>query len=136
MKKMVLMVMAGMTLSGCNNITEYMAHGRGKARFAEAEQDRQIAILEAKAKLESAQYLAKAEIERAQSLATAEVIRAEGVAKANKIIGESLKGNEAYLRYRWIEGLQTNNMSVVYVPTEAGLPILEANRWSEERNRK
>lgn len=30
--------------------------------------------------------------------------------------------------YIWIQGLQTNNMQVVYVPTEANLPILEATR--------
>jgi hypothetical protein len=50
------------------------------------------------------------------------------VARANEIIGSSLKGNEAYLRYLWIMGMQTNQMQVVYVPTEANLPILEANR--------
>jgi hypothetical protein len=50
------------------------------------------------------------------------------VAKANKIIGDSLTGNEGYLRYLWIQGLQTNNMQVVYVPTEANLPIMESRR--------
>jgi hypothetical protein len=61
-------------------------------------------------------------------LAEADVIRAEGVSRANKIIGDSLQGNEGYLRYLWIQGLQTNQMQVVYVPTEANLPILEVNR--------
>jgi len=89
----------------------------GLAELARAEGNRQIALCEAKAAQESAQCYAQAE-----------VIRAKGVAEANKIIGDSLKGNEAYLRYRWIEGLQTNQMQVVYVPTEAGLPILEAGK--------
>jgi len=128
LNKILLLCVSCASLTGCNNITEYFAHGRGRARFAEAEQDRQIAILEAKAKLESAQYLAKAELERSQSLASAEIIRAKGVAEANRIIGESLKGNEVYLRYRWIEGLQTNQMQVIYVPTEGNLPILEAGK--------
>ena len=92
----------------------------GEAEYAFAESQRQIKILEAKASEESAKCYAQAEI-----------IRAGGVAEANKIIGDSLSGNEAYLRYRWIEGLQTNNMSIVYVPTEANLPILEANRWKQ-----
>lgn len=89
----------------------------GEAELARAESNRQIAILEAKAKEESS-----------KSLAQAEIIRARGVAEANKIIGDSLKENEGYLRYLWIQGLQTNNMQVVYVPTEANLPILESKR--------
>ena len=67
--------------------------------------------------------------ESAQLLADAEVTRAEGVAKANKIIGDSLKGNESYLRYLWINGLsEKDNNTVIYVPTEANLPILEAGK--------
>lgn len=89
----------------------------GKAELARAESNRQIATCEAEAKKESA-----------KALADAEVIRAEGVAKANKIIGDSLTGNEGYLRYLWIQGLQTNNMQVIYVPCEGGLPILESVR--------
>jgi len=89
----------------------------GMAELARAEGNRAIAICEARAAQDSA-----------KCYADAEVIRAVGVAEANKIIGDSLKGNEAYLRYRWIEGLQTNQMQVVYVPTEAGLPILEAGK--------
>ena len=89
----------------------------GQAELKRAEQNRQIAIEEAKAKKEAA-----------QSLADAEIIRAEGVAKANKIIGDSLKGNEAYLRYLWIDSLNNNQQNVIYVPTEAGLPILEAGK--------
>lgn len=89
----------------------------GEAELARAESNRQIATCEAQAKKESA-----------KALADAEVIRAEGVAKANKIIGDSLTGNEGYLRYLWIQGLQTNQMQVVYVPTEANLPILETTR--------
>lgn len=95
----------------------YKERKSGEAELARAESNRQIAMLEAKAKYESS-----------KSLADAEVVRAEGVAKANKIIGESLAGNEAYLRYLWVQGLQTNQMQVVYIPTEANLPILEANR--------
>lgn len=90
---------------------------RGQAELKRAEQNRQIAVEEAKAKKESA-----------QALADAEIIRAEGVAKANKIIGDSLKDNEAYLRYLWIDSLNNNQQNVIYVPTEAGLPILEAGK--------
>lgn len=90
---------------------------KGKAELKQAEWNRQIAIQEASAKLEAAKHLAMAEIERAK-----------GVAEANKIIGKSLEGNESYLRYLWIHGLQESTSDVIYVPTEANLPILEARR--------
>ena len=81
-------------------------------------------MLEAQAKLDSAALYAQVEI-----------ARAGGVAQANKIIGESLKGNEAYLRYLWIQSMTDTQQghTVVYVPTEAGLPILEANRFQQAR---
>jgi hypothetical protein len=60
--------------------------------------------------------------------AEAEVERARGVAQANKIIGDSLKDNEGYLRYLWIDSLAHTQDKVIYVPTEAGLPVLEAGR--------
>lgn len=87
----------------------------GKAKLAEAEFSRQIATQEAHAKMESAKLLADAEVERAK-----------GVAKANEIIGKSLEGNEAYLHYLWIHNLESGDHDVVYIPTEAGLPIFEA----------
>lgn len=89
----------------------------GKADLKEAEWSRQIAVQEAEARLESAKLDALAEIERAY-----------GVAEANKIIGVSLKNNTGYLHYLWIQGLHDNNSEVVYVPTEANLPILEAGK--------
>jgi len=95
----------------------WAAEMEGAAQYAQAEQNRRITILEAEAKLESAKALAAAEVERAK-----------GVAEANRIIGESLKGNEAYLRWQWIQNLESGGNSVIYVPTEAGLPILEAGK--------
>ena len=94
---------------------------KGQAALKEAEWSKQITIEEAKAKKDSASLLADAEIERAK-----------GVAEANKIIGESLKNNDAYLRYLWIQGLQDGSSEIIYVPTEANLPILEATRNSEQ----
>jgi regulator of protease activity HflC (stomatin/prohibitin superfamily) len=93
----------------------YSSTQAGRARLAEATSSRQIAVLEAKAKMDAAHDLAAAEVERAK-----------GVAQANKIIGDSLHGNEGYLRYLWIQALQDSSREVIYVPTEANLPILEA----------
>lgn len=91
----------------------------GEAQLLQAESSKKIAIEEAKAKLESAKLLSQAEVERAR-----------GVAEANAIIGNSLKGNEAYLRYLYISNLEkaeaNGSVNTIYIPTEAGLPILEA----------
>ena len=87
----------------------------GKAELKKAEYTRQVAVLEAQAKKDSAQQLADAEI-----------IRATGVAKANQIIGDSLKDNREYLQYLYITGLEegSNKGNVtIYVPTEGGMPV-------------
>lgn len=92
----------------------------GKAELAKAEYSKMVSVQTARAKNDSAKYEAEAE-----------VTRAYGVAKANNIIGSSLRGNEAYLRYLWINGLSGHNGETIYVPTEAGLPILEASRFNK-----
>jgi len=118
---LVAALVAGM-LYGCPKYNVYSQRHTGMAELQRAESNKRIAIQEAQARLESAELLSKAE-----------VARAHGGAEANKIIGESLKGNEAYLRYLWIIGLQDTQAghTTVYVPTEAGLPILEAGRFSQ-----
>jgi hypothetical protein len=108
-------VFVAAVMAGCPHYNVWQQGLEGKAALERATQDRQIAIQEAQAKMDSAKMLADAE-----------VARARGVAEANKIIGDSLKNNEGYLRWLWIEGLKTNQMQVIYIPTEAGLPILEA----------
>ena len=98
----------------------YQQRLAGEARLAEAQSSRQVAILEARAKKESA-----------ISLAEAEVIRAEGAAKANRILQDSLGGPVGYLRYLQIQALEETKASLIYVPTEAGLPVTEAKRLGE-----
>ncbi|MGB7418803.1 MAG: membrane protease subunit [Erythrobacter sp.] len=92
----------------------------GEARLAEAQSSRQIAVLEAEARRESALALAEAEI-----------IRAEGAAKANRVIQNSLGGAEGYLRYLQIQALEETSASLIYVPTEAGLPMTEVRRLDQ-----
>ena len=87
----------------------------GKAELQKAEFTRQVAVLEAQAKKDSASQLADAEI-----------IRAQGVAKANQIIGDSLKDNREYLQYLYITGIEDgakNGNVTIYVPTEGGMPV-------------
>jgi len=77
-------------------------------------------------KLDAEQKSQKKEFEliSAQKDAEIEVARAKGIAEANVIIAESI--SDGYLHYRFIEGLNDGNTEVIYVPTEANLPILEA----------
>lgn len=108
-------------LVGCPRYNVYSSEKSGEAAYKKAEQDRKIKVLEAEAKLQSAKLEAQAEIERAK-----------GVAGANAIIADGLKGHDEYLRYLWIDKVAgTANREVVYVPTEASLPILEAGKNSK-----
>ena len=89
----------------------------GEAELAKANFSKQVAVQEAQAKMDSAVMLANAEVERAK-----------GVAKANQIIGDSLKNNEDYLRYLFVNNLEHTQNQVIYIPTEANLPILERRK--------
>lgn len=113
-------VIAAAFLLGWPQYRVYQQRLAGEAALAEAQSSRQVAILEARAKKESA-----------ISLAEAEVIRAEGAAKANKILQDSLGGPEGYLRYLQIQALEDTKAQLIYVPTEAGLPVTEARRLSQ-----
>lgn len=111
-----LLVAAGMY--GCPNYRVWQQGLEGEAELARAEQNRKIKVQEAQAELESAKLKAQSEIERAK-----------GVAEANLIVADGLKGHDEYLRYLWIEKVAGNaSKEIIYVPTEAGLPILEAGR--------
>lgn len=104
-------------LWGCPQYSVWQQGLSGKAELSRAEYNRKIAIQEAEAKKAAASMLAEAEVERAK-----------GVAAANQIISDSLKDNDEYLRYLWIDKLDSGQNQVIYVPTEAGLPILEAGK--------
>ncbi len=86
---------------------------RGQADLAEAEWSKQIAIEEARAEKDSATLKAEADI-----------IRAAGIAEANVIIASSL--TDKYITWKWVEGLHDGSSEVIYIATEAGIPILEA----------
>lgn len=113
---LIVLIGAG-AMWGCPQYAVYSRTLRGEAALSEAQYDRQIKVAEANAALEAAKLLA-----------TRDSLQAMGAASANRILGESLKNNEAYLRYLWIKGLEDGQTSVVYVPTEANLPILEAGK--------
>ena len=108
-------VVGGLIFIGGPQYNVWQQSLAGKAELQKAEFTRQVAVLEAQAKKDSAQQLADAEI-----------IRAQGVAKANQIIGNSLKDNREYLQYLYITGLEDgskNGNVTIYVPTEGGMPV-------------
>lgn len=94
----------------------------GRAEFAKAEQNRKIKIEEAKANLEAEKLNAQAEIERAK-----------GAAEAIRIENGSL--TSTYIQYLWVrQQSDLNNKTVIYIPTENNLPILEASRLDKSGN--
>lgn len=97
----------------------YVKESSGRAQLAEAESNRRIRVLEAQAALDAADLTSQAE-----------VARARGVAEANAIIADSLGGAEGYLRWRYIEMLENGGSGnqIIYIPTEATMPLLEASR--------
>ena len=118
----VIVAFVGIIAFGYPSYLVWEQNKVGEAELARAEQNRQIAIQEARAKEESA-----------KSLANAEIIRAQGIAEANRIIGDSLKNNDAYIRYLWVEALRETKNAVVYIPTESGIPMTEATRLDKPR---
>lgn len=99
-----------------------------KILIEEAKAKEQASLMQAKARVTLAQAEGEAQIVRAKAEGQADIERAKAAAEANRIIGQSLKNNEQYLRYIWIKGLQEGNGERIYIPTEAGLPILEAGK--------
>ena len=113
----IVISVIALLMFGLPRYNVWHAQMSGKAKLAEADQSRQIMITEAKAKKESAIYEAEAEIERAK-----------GMAKANQIVGDSLDGHANYLMYLYIQNMQKTQNQIIYIPTEGGMPILEATR--------
>ena len=110
---LVVILLIALVMWGVPNYKVYSRELNGKAQLKEAEWNRQIAIQEAQALKESASLKAEAE-----------VLRANGIAQANAIIAGSI--TPEYIKYKFVEGLNDGNTEVIYVPTEANLPILEA----------
>lgn len=128
--KKILLLTTILSLSSCWQFNRDQklkdAENNGKSILVEAESSKKALVETAKAQNEAATLNAEAKIKIAKADAQAEVERAKGVAEANKIIGSSLKDNSEYLKYLMIQGLNNGKGERVYIPTEAGLPILEA----------
>lgn len=119
------LVVVALMLIGLPTYNVYRKQMAGKAAYEQAVQDRRIRVLEAQAALDSARLTAQAEIERAR-----------GTNEANRIMSESLGGPDNYLRWAYIHMLQETadqgDRQIIYIPTEAGMPILEAGQRPAE----
>ena len=110
-----------LTMWGCPQYGVWRAELSGKAEFVKAEQNRKIKIEEAKANLEAEKLNAQAEIERAKG--AAEAIRIENGAIS-----------PTYIQYLWVRQQQNlNDKTVIYIPTETNLPVLEAGRTAAKQ---
>ena len=110
---LIVFVVVGFALWGMPKYKIYRLEMSGKAELAEADWNRQIQIKEAEANLESEKLNAQSEVERAK-----------GMAEAIKIENGQL--TSLYIDYLWVRHNKFNDKTTIYVPTEAGLPILEA----------
>lgn len=95
---------------GCPKYSVYRARKQGEAILVHAQSSREVAVAEARAKMESATLLAPAD-----------TIRAHGIARSNAIIGTSLTTD--YPHWYWIDNIEKNPQATIYVPTENNLPI-------------
>lgn len=110
-----VIIIVTLIMVGCPTYKVYSARKEGEAVLAHAQSSREVAVAEAKAKMESASLLAQAD-----------TIRAHGVARSNQIIGASLKNNIEYLQWLWIDQIEKAN--TIYVPTENNLPIFAKSK--------
>ncbi len=92
----------------------------GKAEMAKAEQNRQILVEEAKARLEAEKLNAQAEIERAK-----------GMAEAMKVENGTL--NETYNQYLFIRTLEKladkgSLPQIIYMPSNGLVPTMDVSK--------
>lgn len=92
---------------------------KGEAMLREAEYSKKIQVEEAKANLEAEKLNAKAEVERAK-----------GMAEAMKVEGGKL--TDTYIKYLWVKNMNNSKNTKIYIPTEAGIPILEKDNNNEK----
>lgn len=97
----------------------WVAHQDGLADLMKAKNEQQVQIARAQSRLDAATLNKQAAI-----------IEAEAVSAQIKEIGTQLTAHDLYLRWQWIKMMDDGDADreIIYVPTEANLPILEAGR--------
>lgn len=103
---------------GCPSYNVWSKEMSGKAQLSEAEYSKQIQIQEANANLEAEKLNAQAEVERAKG--AAEARQQEGLGMTT----------EEYIQYLWVKKLSLAGSSIIYLPTDGGLPVLTQDATS------
>ena len=130
---LILACIAGLVISilfwvlvGYPHWRVWSSHQRGLADLQQAKNEQQIQIAQAQSRLDAAELNKKAAI-----------IEAEAVSEQIKAIGGELTEHDLYLKWQWIKMMEDRpdegDHSVIYVPTEANIPILEASRLRREK---
>jgi len=106
-----ILIVIGFLLFGVPVYRVWAANYNGKAVLVKAEQTRQVLVTQANAELEAAKA-------RAQAIA---------------IVGEAAQKYPEYRQQEFMgafaEALREGNMNqIIYVPTEANIPVMEAGR--------
>ena len=114
-------VFGGFTVWGLwgRPVWQVWASGKeGEAKLQEANREQQIQVAQAQGRLNAARINKEAAI-----------VEAEAVSAQIEQIGKQLTTHDLYLKWQWIKMMEERpDSSVIYVPTEAGLPILEAGK--------
>lgn len=94
----------------------------GEADLAQAQYEQKIQVAQAQGRFDAAQLNKQAAI-----------IEAEAVSKQIEQIGKELTEHPLFLRWQWIKMMDesTVDRELIYVPTEAQLPVLEAGRFNK-----
>lgn len=91
---------------------------QGEADLMQAHREQQIQVSRAQGRLDAAELNKKAA-----------VIEAEAVSKQIEVIGAQLTKHDLYLKWQWIKMMEDHQSdALIYIPTEANIPILEAGR--------
>jgi len=115
---MAVVLLAGLGFFGFPMWNVWQAGQSGEASLKRAEQTRKILVTQAQAEKDSA------------------VLRAEAIA----IVGKAAKEFPEYRQQEFLgafaEALKEGNISqIMYIPTEAGIPITEAGRSSQAKTK-
>lgn len=115
---LVVIVLIGWALFGMPMWRVWAQRKQGEADLQQAHKEQQIQVSKAQGRLDAAAINKQAAI-----------IEAQAVAAQIETIGQTLTKHDLYLKWQWIKMMEERpESSVIYVPTEANLPILEAGK--------
>ena len=115
---LVLIILVGAGMAGCPTYNVYTARLEGEATVARANGAKQALVAQATAEKEAAQ------------------LRADAI----KIVGKAAQEYPEYRQQEFIgafaNALESGKISqIIYVPTEANIPIIEATRMAKQNSK-